>query len=406
MRQTVLSALTLALAGNLLQAQDKPFTPTIKLNGLFQAWATQMLDDNLRLDPTGSPYSNISGNFKENTVTIRRAEIKVSGEILQGVEYEAVIDPSISTSASNPMILQDGFLTFKPIHGFDVKVGQMKNLQTLEGLTSSADLMFAERSMMGGRFGDKRDRGISAGYAFGGASEFRGKFSLGVFNGNVENASGKTNDANASKDLAFRLEFWQGKAHYFGVYTLQGSTDVKDPVLVAQSFGPNGPTSDAILANKDKTTNLGAFYAYRDHGWRFEAEYITGLVGRRFASIGATAGAAKRQHVDQKFMGAVLSGSYTTGKHTFGARYDLMNWNTGDDWYGTTNPYRTASGDFTPKFTEITAGYIYALDPAMFKAANIRLNYINRSKNFLSPRTGQTGEQGGDSLVLSFQVAY
>ena len=150
----------------------------------------------------------------------------------------------------------------------------------------------------------------------------------------------------------------------------------------------------------------GGFYAYRDGGWRLEAEYITGTVGRLFPSVAAAAGTAKRQHLDQKFMSTVLSGSYTTGKHTFGARYDLMNWNTGDDWYTAANPYKTATTDITPKFTEMTTGYTYAFNPAKYKAANIRLNYINRSKNFLSPRAGQTGEQGGDSLVLSFQVAY
>jgi hypothetical protein len=58
----------LPLLATTLLAQDKPFAPTIKFSGLVQAWATQMLDNNLRLNATGSPYSNVSGNFKENTV--------------------------------------------------------------------------------------------------------------------------------------------------------------------------------------------------------------------------------------------------------------------------------------------------------------------------------------------------
>ena len=404
------SALTrlslVCLAAGSLAAQDKEFKPTIKFSGLVQAWATQMLDNNLRLSGTGSPYSNVSGNFKENTLALRRAEIKLSGDIVPNVSWAIMIDPSISTSSSNPSILQDFALIYKPVKGFEVQVGQFKGYQTLEGITSSADLMFAERSMIGVRFGDKRDRGIVATYSYGEPKGFRGKLSAGFFNGNTQFSSGKSNDLNTMKDLVVRLEFFQGKAHNFGVYTLQGSTDVKDAALVAQSFGANGPSASDILANKDKTSDLGAFYAYRDGGWRLEAEYITGLVGRLFPSVGTAAGSAKRQHLDQKFMSTVLSGSYTTGKHTFGARYDLMNWNAGDDWYTTANPYKTATTDFTPKFTEITAGYMYAFDPAKYKAANIRLNYINRSKNFLSPRTGQTGEQGGDSLVLSFQVAY
>jgi len=54
-------------------------------------------------------------------------------------------------------------------------------------------------------------------------------------------------------------------------------------------------------------------------------------------------------------------------------------------------------------------GYTYAFKPESVKAANIKVNYILRSKNFLVPRsapTVQTGEQGGDSLVVAFQVAF
>ncbi|MBI3131794.1 MAG: hypothetical protein HYZ13_10755 [Acidobacteria bacterium] len=403
----VLTRLSLVcLAAGSLAAQEKVFTPTIKFSGLLQAWYTQMLDSNLRLNSTGSTYSNVSSNFKENTFAIRRAEIKLSGDILPNVSWEAMIDPSISTSASNPSILQDMAIVYKPAAGLEVKVGQFKGYQTLEGMTSSADLMFAERSMMGVRFGDKRDRGIIGTYSFGDPKGFRSKLSAGFFNGNTQFSAGKSNDLNAMKDLVLRLEFFQGSAHNFGLYTLQGSTDLKDSSAVSLSFGASGATAAAVKENKDKTSDLGAFYAYRNHGWRLEAEYITGLVGRLFPSLGTAAGTAKRQHLDQKFTSTVLSASYTTGKHTFGGRYDLMNWNSGDDWYGTTNPYKTVSGDFTPKFTEITAGYAYAFNPAKYKAANIRLNYINRSKNFLSPRPGQTGEQGGDTLVLSFQIAY
>jgi len=34
------------------------------------------------------------------------------------------------------------------------------------------------------------------------------------------------------------------------------------------------------------------------------------------------------------------------------------------------------------------------------------VNYIHRSKNFLQPGVGQTGEQGGDSVVLALQVGF
>ena len=96
-----------------------------------------------------------------------------------------------------------------------------------------------------------------------------------------------------------------------------------------------------------------------------------------------------------------------------------MNYNQGDDWYTDYNPYtesapgvaRLVNGspvDYTPKYTEITAGYTYAFDPKVMKRANLKVNYIHRSKNFLAPSAalGQTGEQGGDTAILAFQIAF
>lgn len=393
------------LAAGSLMAQEKAFTPTIKTSGLLQVWYTQMLDTNLRNNASGTTYYDPGSQFKENGFTIRRSELKFSGEILKDVMWEVMIDPSISTSASNPSILQDVAITYKIEGGFEFKIGQFKNLQTLEGMTSSSDLMFINRSQLATRFGDKRDRGGVVAYGFGDPKGFRGKLSLGSFNGNTENAAGKVNDSNAAKDLVYRLEFGVGTAHTFGLYGLQGSTDIKDPGVVGLTF-TGGPGAAAVIDNKDKTSNLGVFYGFKAGAWRAEAEYLTGLVGRRFASIAAAAGAAKRQHLDQKFASMALSGSYTAGRHTFGVRYDTLNWNTGNDWYTASSPYITASGDFTPKFTEMTAGYTFAFDATKYKNANIKVNYISRSKNFLNPRAGQTGEQGGDSLVAQFQIAF
>lgn len=81
------------------------------------------------------------------------------------------------------------------------------------------------------------------------------------------------------------------------------------------------------------------------------------------------------------------------------------------------NPYkysavgvrRTVNGsvvDYTPCFTEATLGYTFVWDPKLVRRANFKLNYIWRSKNFLAPNAGQSGEQGGDSLVAAFQVYF
>lgn len=416
MKRLTLAALALVSAGS-LRAQD------VKFGGLVQVWATQMMDSNLRGNgaaSTGSAYYNLRGEFKENTFSIRRTEIKLSGKITEDVEWEVMVDPAINTSATNPTILQDAAIVYKTGFGVDFKLGQFKNQQTFEGLQSSSELLFAERSQIARVFGDKRDRGVVASTTLGDPKGFGAKLSVGLFNGLTDAVSGKGNDTNAQKDTVARIDLNYGKVHRFGVYTLSGSTDLKDAngSLKALTFaGTAVPSATDILDNKDKTTNLGAYYVYQDAAWHFSGEVISGLLGRRFASLGAATGSALRQHLDQKFMGYVATAAYTTGAHTFMARYDLLNYNQGNDWYTAYNPYtqsapgtrRLVNGaavDYTPKYTELTAGYLYAFKPEKLKAANLKLNYIARGKNFLAPNINQTGEQGGNTFVAAFQIAF
>ena len=421
MKRTFLAPLAVLLAALPAAAQDA----TPKVSGLLQVWYTQMLSDNLRLDgaakTNGNSYYDLSSNWTENSFVIRRSEIHVSGNVptIDGVSYEFNIDPSINTSATNPTILQDAYLKYAN-GGFFVQAGQFKNLRTYEGVQSSSTLIFAERSQLGRRIGDKRDRGVAAGYGFG-DQDFGGKATVGVFNGMVDATSGKSNDTNAQKDFVVRLEFNAGKEQKFGVWTLQGGTDQADKgTLTAQTFtGVNAPTSAEVLDSKDKTQQYGAFYVYDNGTWHFDGEVSNGKLGRMFPSLGTAAGAAKRESLDQKYLTYYATAAYTTGSHTFALRYDFMNYNQGDSWYTDYNPYtqsapgvtRLVNGapvDYTPKYTEVTAGYTYAFNPSVFKAANLKVNYIHRSKNFLAPNAllGQTGEQGGDSAVVAFQIAF
>lgn len=403
---------TLGMASLLLAVTVPAAAQAPKVSGLVQVWYTQMLDHNLRLNSAApGGYYNLRSEFKENGFNVRRAELKFSGKVLDGIDWEAMIDPSINTSATNPTILQDLAIHYKT-GALDFKLGQFKTLQTYEGNISSSELLFAERSMLGRVFGDKRDRGGVAGYTFGDPKDLGGKFSLGVFNGVSDAFAGKSGDANAQKDIVARLEFNLGTAQKFGAYTLQGSTDQADKggaTMVARTFaGPSAPSATAILANKDKTSNLGAFYVYQDSTWHFSAEYLTGLLGRRFASVAATTGAASREHLDQKFMGYYLTAGYTTGQHGFRVRFDQLNYNSGTDYYTASNPYTSATTDYSPKFTETTLGYTFAFKPEVVKTANLKLNYILRSKNFLKPNaaSGQVSEQGGNTLVAAFQIAF
>ena len=421
---------TLGVAAMLAVGSAFAQTPTVAVGGLVQVWYTQMLDNNLRLN-SGAPYYNLRGEFKENTFTLRRSELKISGSVTDDVSYEVMIDPSINTTSAdatkpnssyNPTILQDAALLWKIGGGFELKAGQFKNLQTYEGLTSSSELLFAERSQIGRVFGDKRDRGAALAFANGDPKEFAVKATVALFNGMNDLAGGKASDNNAQKDAVARLDFTVASAHKFGIYTLQGSTDQVDKgSQIAYTFpaGTDTPSATAVLEAKDKTTNLGAYYTLQTGPFLVTAEYMTGQLGRRYASLGTAAAgtAALRQHLDQKFTGYYVTGGYTLANHSFLLRYDMLNYNSGNDWYTSYNPYTdnatgSLNADYTPKFTEITVGYTYAWKPEKVKSANFKINYIARSKNFLKPNGAtningpQTGEQGGNTIVAAFQVAF
>lgn len=420
MKTSKLAGLAVLLAAGFAQAQD------VKLNAIVEVWYTQMLDNNLRLDkaePNGyMPNPSLNAAFKENQFYVRRTEIYLGSKIGDTLSWNVMFDPNNSGNASTyGNILNDAFITWQPTKAFSLKVGQFKPLQTWEAsMKGSAFVNFYDRSLHARYFGDKRDRGIVATYGFGDPKGFSGKFNLGFTNGNTDDGSaGKSNDANAQKDVVSRLEMSYGTDHNFGVYYREGVTNLKDSTMVAGTGWSgagyvNAPTAQQIYDNKDKTTNLGAYYVYETSKWLGSVEAITGLLGRRYPTLyDTTAAGVKRQHLDQKFMGYTLSGIYKMGNHWITARYDYLNFNQGDDWYTATNPYTTtvatgvATGnDYSPKYTEAILGYNYIFNPAKATFAKFKVNYIHRSKNFLQPRVGQTGEQGGDSIVAGIMVGF
>jgi len=408
----------LGVAGAFAQAQD------VKLNALVELWYTQMMDDNLRNNgiakvPASGYYEGLSsGRFQENTFALKRAEIYLSGKITDEISWNVMFDPNNSTSTVGNNVLQDAVITWAPGHGFTVKAGQFKMPTTYEAtIVAAKDILFFDRNQLNRVLGDKRDRGIWASYTLGDPKGFLAKLNLAVSNGTTDDGSGgKNNDSNTQKDWTARFEGAYGAEHKFGAYYRQGVTSLKDSGRVAAtipaSWTINAPTGPQIMDNKDKTTVLGAYYAFDNTSWHFDAEAATGLIGRRFATMFASPAAPAREHLDQKYLGYAVTGAYKMGRHWFLARYDMLNYNTGDDWYTAYDPYRESAvgvsrnADYTPKFTEITLGYNYLFVPTKSLLGKVKLDYIMRSKNFLTPRIGQIGEQGGNSLVASLMVAF
>ncbi len=424
MKITQIATLAAVLAGMapLAQAQQN-----VQIHALLEAWYTQMMNNNLRLDsaPSVAPfYANGAVNtaFKENQFYMRRTEIYLNGNAGDQVTWGVLFDPNTSSNsqpaATNNLL--DAWMAFAFNKQFSIKMGQFKMPMNYESTIGGGQkLLFYDRSMTARMWAEKRDRGALATYSVGDSNGIAAKFNLGVGNGMTDSSlTFKANDTNAQKDYSFSVNATYGADHSFGAWYRQGSTDVRDVGLVSGTFtGVNAPDAAAVLDNKDKTTNIGAYYVFDDTQWQGAVEVTTGLLGRRYPSVfpaGTAAGtAAQRQHLDQKYLGYTLSGAYKLGRHWFTARFDYLNFNQGDDWYTATDPYTTntttgapTGNDFSPKYYEAIVGYNYLFTPAKYVDGKVKFDYIHRSKNFLAPRAGQTGEQGGDSMVMSVQIGF
>jgi hypothetical protein len=424
-------AALLAAGFTTAQAQDQSQYQDPKMVGvLMEFWQTQMLDNNLRNNTIAtagaSKYYGLDSRFQENNFAVKRAEIYLGGKITDEISWNMMFDPNNSNTTAVPNnVLHDWVITWAPIKGFAVKAGQFKMPTTYEAtIVAATNIYFFERNQINRVFGDKRDRGIWASYAYGDAKGFQGKLNFAVSNGTTDDGSGGKNNentvagsGNAQKDWTFRFEGGYGSAHKFGFYYREGVTGLKDSTFVngtvPATWTVGAPSAQQIKDNKDKTTLEGIYYAFDNASWHADFEYATGLLGRRYPTLFTAASAPLREHLDQKFAGFAVVGVYKMGKHQITARYDTLNYNSGDKWYTATNPYTTnvatgvATGnDLSPKYTETTVGYNYVFNPAKYSQGKLKLDYVMRSKNFLLPRAGQTGEQGGNSLVASLMVGF
>ena len=426
-----LAAVACFLAGGLVQAQD------VKVNILTEFWYTQMMDSSLRNNAAVKPAGMVNGaagaatyydgmsssRFQENTFNIKRAEIYLNYKISDEWAGYMMFDPSLTntsaaattaTSASGSA-LQDFVITYTPAGtALFIKGGQMKMPTTYEStILSARDISFFDRSQMSRLIGEKRDRGIWAGYNFGDVTGFKSTINFAISNGSTDDGtSGKTAvDGNASKDYTVRYDGSYTSAHRFGVYYRTGTTNMKNvntsTVTLPASWTTAGVTLQTVKDNQDKTTAEGLFYAYDQGAYHFDVEYSTGLIGRRYPSLFTAAATPQREHLDQKFTGYAATAIYKMGRHQFALRYDMMNYNSGNDWYSLSSPYVNAAGaDAAPKYTETTVGYNFLFVPSKYTYGKLKVDYIFRGKNFLAADPGTTSLTGGSTIMCSVMVGF
>ena len=140
----------------------------LKFGLLLQSW--YVADDSPLAIPTGTTTSSTLGNFVgANTFRLRRAEIKLNGKVNADWAFEVMLDPAkaiVSTAnAASPntndaKILQDLAVTYTGFKGWELALGQKKFAVTEEGVRSSSELDFPERSQIVRAVSDRRETGF------------------------------------------------------------------------------------------------------------------------------------------------------------------------------------------------------------------------------------------------------
>ncbi len=211
-----------------------------------------------------------SESDKRSTARLRRAEIRVKGEIAPKlVAYHIGIDAAKTlafgrdaegdlTAPSDTSILQDYLITFLSDYA-DVSLGQFKTQVSLEGITSSSKTILPERSLVSRAYGDRRDVGLKVEKKLG--DHFF--YSAGIYNGSGQNRV----DNNNEKDLSLRLE----------VYPVEGLT------IGAAGAKTVGERDDGLARDR-----LEGDIRYDANAFRAEAEYIRAWDGVDDADAGTT----------------------------------------------------------------------------------------------------------------------
>jgi hypothetical protein len=219
----------------------------LQIGGLIQVWYYAIQNDSHGFfhDPANSGVIDNNLTQDINSFRIRRTELKFTVDINECVSGVVMFDPAreaagfpafpsnqglikrtaVAANSANisaggfaavtgpPRLLQDAYVNYHcciPHH--DVQIGQFKPWVGEEGIRSSSELDFAERSILG-QFADSRDLGASIHGSWWGkdCNDRDGRFQywLGVFDNAssyyVAGVSQNRSDNNQSKDINARL---------------------------------------------------------------------------------------------------------------------------------------------------------------------------------------------------------
>ncbi len=290
----------------------------LTIGGLLQVWYTAS-----RTDHTGGAFSGANGGAvvdsnvgqQNNTFRVRRAELRFTMEIHENVTAVVMMDPATEASSfagypdnqglfkrvnnvapetlaagtsvgsaaqlaalasgagSTNKLLQDAYINYHgviPHHDF--QVGQFLPAVGEEGIRSSAELDFIERSLIG-QVNNQRDLGVSA---HGKWWDDRFQYWLGLFDGagnfyGTDGVQKNRADTNSNKDFNYRLlvrPVWENET--WGSLELgwssqigrHGNVNTRDLVTLADVAG----AGDNLLRTSTWATKYAPWVSYKPNG--------------------------------------------------------------------------------------------------------------------------------------------
>jgi hypothetical protein len=284
----------------------------LTISGLVQVWYYQIDNDNQGLfdDPNINGISDTNEGQDNDSFRVRRTELKFSMEIHENITAVVMIDPSReatsfplvtqnqglykrrnniapefvdnadgstaniaavqSGSGAVPRLLQDAYINYHgviPCHDFTI--GQFKPAFGEEGIRSSANLEFIERSFIG-IVGDLRDTGVQVHGTFW---EDRFQYWAGIFNGagNYYGSGGdqqNRSDDNDAKDVVARVlvrPIWDEECEDWGRlelgYSFQFGTKGE-----ASGEDPAGAPINGLNRNETSALRHAAWLSYHAGG--------------------------------------------------------------------------------------------------------------------------------------------
>ncbi len=407
--------------GFFLKSADDQFR--LNLSGYVQNW---MQVEGSKEDEHFPAGSVAAGNARHDASTfkMRRARIILSGTIYKDFGFH--IEPEL-VSGGQGTRLEAAFATYTYAPWAKVKVGQFRDMYSLEMATASQDLDFAERAVVVRALAPDLQMGLLVSGNLKLANVLPVYYGLGIFNGcgRVDQCS---IDNDGDKEFTGRFAFsppmpignltigLNADHRNFDIVRGNGARDlVTSPVgapSAAHRFNPIGPTGTTLagngnglqngfLINGDRNTG-GVDFVFDWYPFILKGEYHYALQKRNGLGAGGT-------DLDELQM----QGTYgTIGYWIFGNKRSGLLANTRyeflrvDDRSGSFNSATTgATTEQTLEMQSGTLGLTWYVNPSVW----VRGNYIVTD---LSPNRNQVGmsnshgsnvaQQGIAELMVKF----